>query len=385
MRLEALDKIDSNLYKGLGILLIVTHNFMHLFPKPRENQFDFYLDRTHDFLLLTYTEPENILRILLSFFGHFGVQIFVFLSAYGLSVKHLQQKPEYWQFLWQRMIRVYPAFLLAILLWICIEGWIIGGYGILGPVKVLFWSLDYILLKVLLISNFMPGQSLQPIGPWWFIPFIFQFYVVFPLLRHLYAVYGNLALLTLSVASILLSILTGGKIGDLNIYYTVIGHFPVFCIGIYLANNAEKEVTFPNLFIYVALGMYILGNFYEIFWHFSHLAFFLLLLLCFSALTRYLKTIKAAKRVVLFFGGLSMQLFLVNGFLREPYFYWAETCDHWLLTIALCIASLATSTVVALLLTAATNRLMLNVNADSPASLYADVRSNLERLLTIKR
>jgi len=68
-----------------------------------------------------------------------------------------------------------------------------------------------------------------------------------------------------------------------------------------------------------------------------------------------------------------MQLFLVNGFLREPFITWAMTHDHWLLTIVLCLVSLATSTLVALGLAIATRRLMSNVNTETPASLWGMV------------
>lgn len=347
---KALDRMDSGVYKGIAILMIVTHNFMHLFPKPKENEFRFYPDRFFDFLHLAYSEPENIIRISLSFFGHFGVQIFVFLSAYGLTKKYLLHKPEYWLFIWQRMLKIYPAFLLAILAWLIVTGWVTGEHGLLGPITSLYWNITPLLLKLSLLSNFVPNFSLSPVGPWWFIPFIFQFYFIFPLLRYLHYSYGGWVLLSISIASILLSILIQGKIGDLNIYFTVLGHLPELCLGIYLAHKDDTIIKISKLIILLAFIIFILGSIYEIFWYANHISFLILLLAGFSTLVRSIKNMSNIRGVFLFFGSISMPLFLVNGFLREPFISWAKAYNHWLLTIALCLVSLAVSTLLALIL-----------------------------------
>lgn len=70
-----------------------------------------------------------------------------------------------------------------------------------------------------------------------------------------------------------------------------------------------------------------------------------------------IKRNKIISETFLFFGALSMPLFLVNGFLKEPYISWALEYNHWLLTIALCLASLSASVVVALVLSRMENRI----------------------------
>lgn len=362
MYLRTLNKADTTLLKGFAILLIAAHNFMHLFPGPLENQFYFDPQRTLDFLNLTYSEPENILRTSLSFLGHLGVQVFVFLSAYGLMKKHRNNAPTYWRFIGQRWLKIFPSFLLAILFWLIIEGWVVGGYGILGPVKVLYWNIDYLLLKVSLISNFIPGMSLQPMGPWWFIPLIFQFYFIFPFLLRLDSRFGPKSLLALSVASILLASLTNGMIGELNIYFTVLGHLPVLCLGLYLAHSETIEIQQPMHLVLSALGLFVLGNFHPVAWHLNHIAALLLMIALFQTTRNHIKGTATLKNILLFYGNISMPLFLVNGFTREPFISLAILHDHWLLTISLCLTSLAAATLVAMALARLVNILLTEVD-----------------------
>jgi len=37
-------------------------------------------------------------------------------------------------------------------------------------------------LQLTLLANFVPGKAMSACGPWWFYSFIFQFYLVFPLM-----------------------------------------------------------------------------------------------------------------------------------------------------------------------------------------------------------
>lgn len=345
---KRLDKIDSELYKGIAILMIVLHNFMHMFPTPKENEFNFDQERIFELLNIITTEPENILRALFSFFGHFGVQVFIFLSAYGLTKKYDSNKLNYRAFLWQRVLKIYPAFILAIIAWVFITGWF--NYGLMGPVKVFYWSYTDLLLKLTLLSNFFPEKALMPLGPWWFIPFIFQFYFIFPFLLHLYSKWRGFALLILSIVSVLISLLFEGELSSVNIYVTVIGHLPEFCLGIYLAKKDQVDIRIPLLLPVIALVIYFAGNFYQIFWYVNHISSLIIILLIFTVLTPKVKRLNRVQTFFVFFGSISMPLFLVNGFLREPFIHWAMSINNWLITILLSLLSLVMSVVVALAL-----------------------------------
>ena len=142
--------------------MIVLHNFMHLFPTPKQLEFKFSDERFPNFINSIF-EPENIIQATLSYFGHIGVQIFIFLSAYGLTKSWIANKPKYWRYIQKRFLTIYPSFLLAICVYTIVTTQL--EYGILGPLKILYWNIYSILLKISLISYFIPNESLSIVGP----------------------------------------------------------------------------------------------------------------------------------------------------------------------------------------------------------------------------
>ena len=346
LRWEALDRVDSAICKGVGILLIATHNFMHLFPKPRENEFSYRSERFYELINIVLHDTGNSAQAVLSYFGHFGVQIFIYLSAYGLAKKYSNMKIEYSSFIKDRALKIYPAFILSIIAWAIIGGWIYPGFGVLGPLKVVYWNIESIILKLTLISSVVPGQQLLPVGPWWFIPFIFQFYFIFPFLLYLSRKYGSVSLLLLSVASIIVAMVGEGEVRGVNIYYTVIGHLPTLCLGIYLSLNDTNGIRVPFVMMAMAFVVFILGNLYEVFWYFNHISFLVLFLGAGNWLIPIIRRSNITSIVLTFFGGISMQLFLTNGYLREPFISWALDINNWAVTIILCMMSLLVSVAV---------------------------------------
>lgn len=340
---------ETLLYKGVGILLILAHNFLHLIkPLPSENEFTYERYKFDAFINQLISTPEDTVRILLTYLGHYGVQIFIFLSAYGLTKKYINLDISYKAFIKRRLFRIYPAFTLAIIFYL-LSGFI--HYGYLGPLKIFYWKWESIVLKLLMISNFVPNESLQPVGPWWFLPFIVGFYFAFPFLLKLLRKFGTSSLILLSIISYLpvITLYYLFKDNGLNVYYMFIGHLPEFCIGMVLAVLGKKSI---NLLPYaiVSLLVFILGNLYESFWFFTHLAMMIIGLSTFGLVIRLIKRSKIAHKVVLFIGNISFHLFLVNGFLREPMSQWATKTDHWLFSIIMCLVSISCSVLIAYLL-----------------------------------
>ena len=99
-----LSLLDTRFFKGIAILMILFHNFFHwLPPKIGENEQDFDLLRFRTYLNICFDSPELIIQATFSFFGHFGVSIFLFLSAYGLTKKYFNIQLDYFNFLKKRI------------------------------------------------------------------------------------------------------------------------------------------------------------------------------------------------------------------------------------------------------------------------------------------
>ena len=73
---------DALALKGITISAIALHNDFHLLPPIKENEFYFDLQRFFVFLS-GLREIAHALQAVVSYLGHFGVQVFIFLSAYG--------------------------------------------------------------------------------------------------------------------------------------------------------------------------------------------------------------------------------------------------------------------------------------------------------------
>ena len=80
---------DTTLLKGIGILLIITHNYMHWLPEcVPENEYTFSVERIDQLCAYLAQGGPHVLLNILSHFGHYGVDIFLFLSGYGLVKKY---------------------------------------------------------------------------------------------------------------------------------------------------------------------------------------------------------------------------------------------------------------------------------------------------------
>jgi peptidoglycan/LPS O-acetylase OafA/YrhL len=231
------------------------------------------------------------------------VQLFIFLSAYGLTLSFERRVPPYGGFLRSRMVKLYPTFLLAIVAWAIWKGFP-GGV------------LPSVLLKLSLVSNLVPGEQLKLVGPWWFLPFIVQFYLLFPLLFRLRT--RGLALAS-AAAFVTTVALNETLLPDGYLYATPIGHLPEFCLGIWWARTPTARV--PAWLALIAAGAFVAGNVWQAAWYLTHLGVLLLMLFAWPAASRLASF---AKPVVLFIGVISFELFLVNGFTRDPFLTWAR-------------------------------------------------------------
>jgi peptidoglycan/LPS O-acetylase OafA/YrhL len=348
MKWNKLNHENMTLYKGIAILIIVIHNFMHLLPGAEEMEFSYVDGLFFNFIRSLIEQPERLFQFSMSFLGHFGVQIFIFLSAYGLTKKYQIKTPSYKKFIYKRFSSIYPSFILAIIFWAIVSPSF--QYGLLSPIKVIYWNLESLLYKLSLLSNFIPGEQLRLVGPWWFISLIFQFYLVFPFLFKLISTYGNKGLLLLGLSSVILLILTGGLIGNVTLGYTILGHIPELCIGMYLASNDKKQLNIPILFIVMALIIFILGNIVEHLWYLTHVSFLVILLAIFTYLIPSVARTNYLRHFTLFIGGISMHLFLVNGFMRRPYVNYAIEGNTWYHAIFFGLISLILSIFVAFIL-----------------------------------
>lgn len=90
----SLTKTECSALRGIAILGIVMHNFLHwLRPMVKENEYQFHQNNVDGIMGVLSRLDWDIPLQLFSFFGHYGVPVFLFLSGYGLVKKYESVPP----------------------------------------------------------------------------------------------------------------------------------------------------------------------------------------------------------------------------------------------------------------------------------------------------
>ena len=193
---------DSNIIKGVGILLIAFHNFFHwIAPSAKKNEFSFSANGIHDLFNGIGQQPLESINLIFSFWGHFGVQLFIFISGYGLMRAYQNKQFNWGQFVSKRINKLWPTFFFAMIVFYSLYRLFYFHFTINNKVIIAYF------LKISFLSNFFPKETFSLNGPWWFYAMIVQLYMIFPLLLRLHRKFGNVALIIVSSISYLLTYL----------------------------------------------------------------------------------------------------------------------------------------------------------------------------------
>ncbi len=339
-----ISRTEASFMKGIAMLMILFHNFCHLIkPWNGENEFSFSYESTLFFIDLIKKNPENIVQYLFSFMGHYGVQLFVFLSGYGLFTVWQNREVKWLQFMKQRLIKLYPAYLVTVLVYLLILTIKTGGL----PSWVL---LRLAIADLLFIQSFVPGEAFRLVGPWWFFPMIVQLYMVFPLVMAAYRRWGLQALYLIGALAWLITLIVNPLLDHdkYNLNYFFIGHLAVFCLGMVLAGKETFQIRYSVIIL--AFIILIAGNLFSYVWPLTMLAAALLL----SVLTRTLQhALTGYRRQRLWIKGIgahSLFIFLVHGFLRDPFVAIAQRHNNPFITALAAIIFLVVTLIVARLI-----------------------------------
>ncbi|NEN23439.1 acyltransferase [Cryomorpha ignava] len=342
IRKQTLTIRDTNIMKGISMLMIMFHNYFHqITPKTGENEFNFSVDYFQRFIGFLASEPLHAVRHIFSYFGHYGVQIFILVSSYGLYISYKDRDIEWLRFMKKRILKLYPTLLIGIVFVIILYIFSSSRFPSVFLVKES-------LIKLTLLYGFIPGSALSVSGPWWFFSAIIQLYAFFPLLKRIVKKYGPNSMLITAFIFIGLTIAfnTFADIANFSIYYTFVGQIPVFALGIYFA--ARSEIKISVLVFLAALIMFAAANFYEMAYYFSFISVTILLLTVMIWLLPFIQRFKKLATFLAFTGGISLFLFVIHGSLRFPFITLAEAHPNPFLTIALSIVFVTLSYIMAL-------------------------------------
>ncbi len=201
--------------------------------------------------------PESVLfgplRVLVST-GYGGVDIFFFLSGYGLMHHMLAKSSSCLSFYKTRLLKIYPSYLIASIVAlgiIAIDNTVSIKKAVLVLTTLGFWTADYMI--------------------YWFIPAIISLYVMYPFFYTSYRKH-ELSLLVMVVS---VSIITCGLlvVADGTHFIKLLSRIPVFVLGSHISylcatgkGDLSKKELFFNLlafiFFLILLLVYLLTKQY---------------------------------------------------------------------------------------------------------------------------
>jgi len=161
--------------RGIAILGIMLHNYCHwLRMAVKENEYTFS-EANNDRLLDVMANPDwNMPVHLLSYFGHYGVPVFLFLSGFGLVMKYekstFQPSPSFLAFTKYNYLKLFRMMIIGYVFFVLVD------YMTPGPHH-------YVLLDVvsqlLMFNNLLPEPHhvIWP-GPFWFFGLMMQLYII---------------------------------------------------------------------------------------------------------------------------------------------------------------------------------------------------------------
>ena len=92
---ELLTRTECTAMRGIAILGIMLHNYCHFVKGvAKESEYQFLETRNEYFWQMLNDLDEWLPLHLLSYFGHYGVPVFLFLSGFGLVMKYERQTPS---------------------------------------------------------------------------------------------------------------------------------------------------------------------------------------------------------------------------------------------------------------------------------------------------
>lgn len=231
---EWLSRAECSALRGLAILGIMLHNYCHwLAVAVKENEYTFNIGNSRR-LWYVLTHPDAYLPVhVVSYFGHYGVPVFLFLSGFGLVMKYERDGGELpvGTFIRRQYTKLFRMMIVGLTAFLIVDAITPGSFT---------YHAENIIAQLLMVINLLshPDRIIWP-GPYWFFGLMMQLYIVWRLLifrRHW-------AVMAVLVAGCwLLQASCGPLDEELNrLRYNFIGGLLPFCAGVALARLTPPD------------------------------------------------------------------------------------------------------------------------------------------------
>ena len=232
-------RLECSVLRCIAIVSIMLHNFCHWLPGASpENEFSFSLEH-YDYFWKSVFGTDFAIQIL-SFFGHLGVPVFVFLTGYGLAqkydgIEHLSRKSFLYNHWKKLIIPLVVGTLVYLLMMFVLEGHLVC-------------SVSRIIVQCTMLLNFISPMHLLPM-PYWYLGMTMQLYIIYLLFVHKRPL---TTLLLLTIASLIfMACCVGFPQVVVVSKFNFIGWLAPLCMGIAYSRYQAK--------VHIKRGLWLVG------------------------------------------------------------------------------------------------------------------------------
>jgi len=162
--------------------------------------------------------------------GHTGVALFIVMSGFLFGVITYGKEISYSQFVINRIIRIYPAYIFILL---------VGAYF----TRTSFGMQNILMCLLPFTNSYLPMLQNGQLAQLWTISIELQYYLIFPFILRFVRITGLIYCLALiGLATLMRAIVweATGTVQDLA-YWTIVGRIDQFMIGMMLAYAFKGE------------------------------------------------------------------------------------------------------------------------------------------------
>lgn len=297
--------VDGAALRGLAIFGIFLHNYSHaLRGIVVENEYSFVAKHPSQLLYQLQHPTAELPLHLLSFFGHYGVPLFLFLSAYGLEKKYsTNDKPAPTsRFITSHYAKLWVMMLIGFLPFLVLDIVSMGGLRI---------PLENLLAQLTMVNTLFPfvPHMVFP-GPYWYFALMVQVYIIYRL--FLFRRSWVWAVGMLFLCQTVQHLLQDHTVALMWLRYNFVGSMLPFVLGLLYARYGRSISTGAALAL---LLLSLLGIFFGSFFFATWL--WIPALVCIAGLTALQLLPEVLRRPLAWLGGISSAIFVIHPLIRR--------------------------------------------------------------------
>lgn len=330
-----LARSECSALRGLAIMAIILHNYCHWIGfAVKENEFMFNIGNSRRLWQAIMSADIYLPIHLLSYFGHYGVPVFVFLSGYGLALKYegagsapiagrdasaavcrgggskAERPLPVWRFVRYHYLKLFKMMVVGFVLFAIFDTMLPGTWH---------YRLDHVAALFGMVANLfpVPNSVIWP-GPFWFFGLMLQLYIVYRLVLYRRHRGVTVALMVLCVA---VQVACPPVSAELNwLRYNFVGSMLVFGAGL-LTGRGGVPVWLNSGSLRLWLPLALLSGALVLAFCYNYLLWYIAPLLVVVFAVSVVKSIP--QRVLpplVWLGGVSAAMFVTHPAMRKVFF-----------------------------------------------------------------